>query len=161
MAPVIYVDLLNLACCAIEAARGLELWLEEVDQAGEFTASYSGSTGFLSGLVSELGEPLTNSPELSILVVAGTVTQAQGELVRQRFEALQQPRAVVALGVCTISGGPYWDSYSVLPGIADLVPVAVMVPGCPPLPEDVGIALDQVVSQHLRRNEPTLTRSGG
>lgn len=76
-----------------------------------------------------------------MLVVAGTVTHANADLVRRTFDSLPEPRAVVAFGVCTISGGPYWDSYSVLPGISELVPIDVMVPGCPPQPEDVVAAL--------------------
>ncbi|MEI2642537.1 MAG: hypothetical protein V9G10_09430 [Candidatus Nanopelagicales bacterium] len=47
-----------------------------------------------------------------------------------RSRPFPQPRLVVAYGVCTISGGPYWDSYSVGPIEADVV-----VPGCPPRPE--------------------------
>ncbi|MGB3674349.1 MAG: hypothetical protein WA988_07920 [Candidatus Nanopelagicales bacterium] len=109
---------LNLACCAVEAAEGVDLWRQAV------TADAS-----------------LDSTDLNVLLVAGTVTRANADLVRDSYAAMAQPKAVVAYGVCTISGGPYWDSYSVVPGIGELVPVDVMVPGCPPQPEDVVSAL--------------------
>lgn len=112
---------LNLACCAVESAHGVDLWRQN-------TAS----------------SPANDAVNLNVLVVAGTVTKANAALVRRTYDALAQPRAVVAFGVCTISGGPYWDSYSVVPGIGELVPVDVMVPGCPPQPEDVATALESL-----------------
>lgn len=114
---------LNLACCAVEAAEGVHLWRVTP----EFVAA-----------------ALAVEPTLHVLVVAGTVTKANADLVRRSYEELPTPRAVVAFGVCTISGGPYWDSYSVVPGIADLIPVDVMVPGCPPQPQDVAEALNSL-----------------
>lgn len=141
MPGVICVDLLNLACCAIEAARGFELWRSRVLESHELTV--------VEPRELTADENSSLSADLSVLVVAGTVTKSQGELVKQRYEALPEPRAVVAFGVCTISGGPYWDSYSVLPGIDGLVEVDAMVAGCPPLPEDVVVALDEVVTKEL------------
>ena len=117
----ISVTELNLACCAVEAAEGVDLWRS---QQHETTALTTGAT------------------DVNVLVVAGTVTIANAQLVRETYEGLAEPRAVVAFGVCTISGGPYWDSYSVVPGIGDVVPVDVWVPGCPPQPEDVVRALN-------------------
>lgn len=79
------------------------------------------------------------APELDVVVVAGTVTRAAHDEVSAMLAATPQPRLVVAYGVCTISGGPYWDSYSVVPGIAaDLV-----VPGCPPRPGELIAALQE------------------
>jgi len=63
--------------------------------------------------------------------------------------AVPQPRLVVAYGVCTISGGPYWDSYSVGPIEADVV-----VPGCPPRPEAL---LYGVMQLQRKINEMKLT----
>ena len=117
---------LNLACCAVEAAEGLEIWRS--------TPEYVAAAAAVE-------------PTLNVLVVAGTVTKASAELVRTTYENLPHPRAVVAFGVCTISGGPYWDSYSVVPGIAELVPVDVLVPGCPPQPGDVAAALNRLATR--------------
>ncbi len=121
---------LNLACCAVEAGEGVDLW--------RATAANRAAV-----------ESNTAEPDLNVLVVAGTVTKANAALVRSSYEALAEPRAVIAFGVCTISGGPYWDSYSVLPGIADLVPVDLMVPGCPPQPADVVAALNALAAREV------------
>jgi NADH-quinone oxidoreductase subunit B len=110
----------------VESATGLELW--EAQQ-------------------SQLGAPSADVPTRHVLVVAGTVTKANAELVREAFVALPQPRAVVAFGACTISGGPYWDSYAVLPGIGDLVPVDIFVSGCPPQAGDLVAALAEVANR--------------
>lgn len=112
---------LNLACCAVEAAEGVDLW-----RANPVFAASAQAV----------------EPALNVLVVAGTVTKANADLVRRSYENMPTPRAVIAFGVCTISGGPYWDSYSVVPGIAELVPVDIMVAGCPPQPADVAQALN-------------------
>lgn len=153
LAPVICVDLLNLACCAIEAARGFELWQTRVSESDSLTLVTPDELN--------ADDMPSRVPDLSILVVAGTVTRGQGTLVVQRFEALPEPRAVIAFGVCTISGGPYWDSYSVLPGIEGLVDVDVMVPGCPPFPDDVAAALDQVVTTNCGQTDHRSHMSAG
>ena len=80
-----------------------------------------------------------------ILVIAGTVTHALAPTVKSAYEALQEPKVVVAFGACAISGGPYWDSYSVVSGAHELIPVDIQVPGCPPGPEELAAALMQAV----------------
>ena len=115
-----------MACCSVEAADAL------------------------AGLPSLWPESQQFGPDdevLRVLVVAGTVTTGAARLVQEALAALPEPRAVVAFGVCTISGGPYWDSYSVVPGIGELVPVDVFVPGCPPHPQDLHAALDQLANR--------------
>lgn len=86
-------------------------------------------------------DALADVPGPNVVVVAGTVTTAAAELVAQQIEQVPEPRLVVAYGVCTISGGPYWDSRSVCPGIkAD-----VTVPGCPPRPDALARAVLEAV----------------
>jgi NADH-quinone oxidoreductase subunit B len=80
-----------------------------------------------------------------ILVIAGTVTYALAPTVKSAYDALQVPKVVVAFGACAISGGPYWDSYSVVSGAHEIVPVDIQVPGCPPGPEELAVALLQAV----------------
>ena len=106
----------GLACCGVEAAA--------VDLLKEAGATIS-----------------TESENANILVVAGTVTKALAPEVLNAYENLIAPKVVVAFGVCAITGGPYWDSYSVLPGAKELIPVDINVPGCPPSPEDLARAL--------------------
>jgi NADH-quinone oxidoreductase subunit B len=127
------VTSLNLACCAVESATGLELWEAQQSQ----LAAQSGSSD----------SSHRDVPSLHVLVVAGTVTKANAELVRDKYDALPAPRAVVAFGACTISGGPYWDSYAVLPGIDELVPVDIFVSGCPPQASDLVAALAEVATR--------------
>jgi NADH-quinone oxidoreductase subunit B len=67
-----------------------------------------------------------------VLVLAGTMTHALVPTIVSAYESLGQRRAVVSFGACSISGGPYWDSYSV--ASVPPVPVDVSIPGCPPTP---------------------------
>lgn len=71
---------------------------------------------------------------MTVLVVSGTATWMLGEALDHAWADLPEPRALLAFGACTISGGPYWDSPTVMPGIDDQHPVATFVPGCPPDP---------------------------
>lgn len=77
----------------------------------------------------------------TVLVVAGTVTNAMAGTIKARYDAAPGPVTVVAFGACATTGGPYWDSYAVTPGIGRVVPVDVAVPGCPPRPEALAEAL--------------------
>lgn len=83
--------------------------------------------------------------DLNVLVVAGTVTTALAPALARAYAALPEPRAVLAFGACAATGGPYWDSYSVLPGAHEVVPVDAWVPGCPPRPADLLAGLEQVL----------------
>ena len=123
------VEPLDLACCAVEVA----------------SARHALGSGVLLP-DGDAAEPLADDPvegpvDAYVLLVAGTVTRAGAGAVRARFEALPEPRRVVAYGACATTGGPYWDSYAVVPGVAELMPVDVVVPGCPPPPSSVLEAL--------------------
>jgi NADH-quinone oxidoreductase subunit B len=84
-----------------------------------------------------------------VLVVAGTVTDALLPAVVAAADATAAD-AVVAFGACTISGGPYWDSYVVTKGIDQVLPVAGYVPGCPPRPRALVAALAEVAGREPR-----------
>ena len=68
-------------------------------------------------------------------MVAGTCTDVLAPAVRRLWQSLPAATRVVSFGACSNTGGPYWDSYSVPKGIAQVLPVDVYVPGCPPRPE--------------------------
>ena len=77
-----------------------------------------------------------NSPRQGdVLLVLGTITHRMAPLMKRLYNQLSEPKYVVAVGGCTISGGPFKNSYHVVNGIDKVIPVDVYIPGCPPRPE--------------------------
>ena len=70
--------------------------------------------------------------QCDLLIVMGTVTRKLAPRLKFIYDQMPEPKWVVAMGACSITGGLYFDSYNVLRGIDDIVPVDVYVPGCPP-----------------------------
>jgi NADH-quinone oxidoreductase subunit B len=116
---------LGLACCAVEFAAAVArgLLVEPAPDAGD--------------------------PDLTVLVVSGTVTDALVPAVLSAYDALTGPVAVVSFGACSNTGGPYWDSYAVTKGVDQVLPVRAYVPGCPPRPEALVDGLRAVREQVL------------
>ena len=73
--------------------------------------------------------------QADLMIVAGTVTTKMAPAVRRIYDQMAEPKYVIAMGTCTIAGGPFQGSYSTVPGIDNFVPVDVHVPGCPPRPD--------------------------
>lgn len=79
--------------------------------------------------------------QCDVMIVAGWVTKAVAPEVKRLYEQMAKPRYVIAYGECATSGGPWWESYNIIKGVDQIVPVDVYVAGCPPKPENLFEAL--------------------
>lgn len=76
--------------------------------------------------------------QADLIMCAGTITNKMLPVFKRLYDEMAEPKYVVAVGGCTISGGvPFKKSYSVVRGIDQIVPVDVYIPGCPPRPEAI------------------------
>lgn len=81
-------------------------------------------------------EVTRNSPrQADLIMVLGTITYRMAPVLRRLYDQMADPKYVIAVGGCTISGGPFTRSYHVVKGIDSILPVDVYIPGCPPRPE--------------------------
>jgi Ni,Fe-hydrogenase III small subunit len=86
--------------------------------------------------VQRLGIDFVASPRhADLLLVTGVMTRNLEEAALRTYAAMPEPRLVVAVGACAISGGVFAGSYAARDGIGGVLPVDVFVPGCPPRPE--------------------------
>ncbi|HXE73493.1 MAG TPA: NADH-quinone oxidoreductase subunit B family protein [Candidatus Nitrosotenuis sp.] len=128
--------LFGLACCAIELM----------------------ATGASRYDFDRLGMIFRATPrQTDLMIVAGTLTLKMAPRVKLLYEQMAEPRYVIAMGGCTVYGGPFYhDAYSVLKGVDKIIPVDVHVAGCPPRPEALlhgCLVLQEKIRRHRRGEE--------
>lgn len=139
----------GIACCAMEMmATGMSKYDLDRFGSGAFRAT---------------------PRQADLMIVAGTVTYKMASRIRRLYDQMPDPKYVIAMGACTIGGGPYFKyGYHVVKGVDLVVPVDVYIPGCPPRPEALleGVMRiqDKIRARKLGRNTvsqlPVPHRSG-
>lgn len=130
----------GLACCFVEFATA---WTPRFDMA-RFGA-----------------EVIRASPrQADLMIVAGTLTLKMAPVVRRLYHQMADPKWVIAMGSCAITGGPF-NTYAVLQGVDRILPVDVYICGCPPRPESLFyglLRLQEKIDQMTLARRPTGVR---
>jgi len=123
----------GLACCALEMAAASNTKYD----------------------AERLGTIYRSSPrQTGVLLINGWISKKLRPDIRRLYEQMPSPKWVVAMGECAISGGPWYDSYNIVQGADQIVPVDIYIPGCPAKPDamlDGFMLLQQKINRYFER----------
>ncbi len=126
----------GLACCAIEMIQYYSAPQHDFDRFGTV--------------------PRPSPRQADLLLVAGTLSKKMAPIVRRVYDQMPEPRYVIAMGSCASSGGIF-NTYAVVQGVDNIVPVDVYIPGCPPRPEALMFGImklqEKIRKEHYIRKE--------
>jgi NADH-quinone oxidoreductase subunit B len=128
----------GLACCAIEMIAAS---MPRFDMAERFGMLYRATPR-----------------QADLMIIAGTVTKKMAPVVRTLYDQMSEPKWVLSMGSCANVGGPY-DTYAVVQGVDQVIPVDVYVPGCPPTPESLYYGILELQNKVIKYD--TMARKDG
>ncbi|MGC8647312.1 MAG: NADH-quinone oxidoreductase subunit B [Candidatus Micrarchaeia archaeon] len=103
--------------------------------------------------------------QADLMIVAGWVTKSMAPRVKRLYEQMAKPSYVIAYGECATSGGPWFESYNIIHGIDQILPVDVYVTGCPPKPENLFAAImklqEKISGKNAGDSESTISSNIG
>ena len=105
----------GIACCSIEMMHTFAV-KHDLDRFGS-------------------GVPRASPRQADVMIVPGTIVSKFAPRMKRVYDQMPEPKFVVGMGSCTISGGPFQHGYNVVKGAEEVIPVDIHVPGCPPRPE--------------------------
>jgi NADH-quinone oxidoreductase subunit B len=114
----------GMSCCAMET----------LDFSSPMIDSERGGYAFFRG----------NPRRSDVMIVSGWVTKSIAPEIKRLYEQMLKPKYVIAYGVCAIGGGPWAESYNIIKGVDQILPVDVYVAGCPPKPESLFAAFEKL-----------------
>ena len=102
--------------------------------------------------------PRSSPRQADLIITAGTITMKYAPILVRLYEQMPEPKYVIAMGACTITGGMFsMDSPTAVRGVDKLIPVDVYIPGCPPRPEAI---IDAIIKLRKKNRQRFHARTG-